>query len=183
MPRNARWPVSGHLSPHVRPQPVGADQGAAPHHLARSQPGGDRQAILIVAGDLGIGAQFDQGMIFAPLQEYAVQIAAMHDGVGIAEAGAKPVAEIDVADLAVGQRIHQPQPIDIDRHAARRLADAEPVETVEGVGAELDAGANLAEAARLLQHLRGDALLGERQRRRESADAAAGDEDPIGGHR
>ena len=64
-----------------------------------------------------------------------------------------------------------------------RLADAEPVETVEGVGAELDAGADLAQAARFLQHLRGDALLGERQRCRQSADAAAGDENPIWGHR
>src|SRR5205814_3734567 len=56
-------------------------------------------------------------------------------------------------------------------------ADAQPIEAVEGVGAELDAGADLAELSRLLQHQRRDALLGERQRRCEAADAAAGDED------
>ena len=69
----------------------------------------------------------------------------MHDGVGIAVARAKGLAEVDVADLAVGHRIHQAQLIDVDRHAARRLADAQAIEAMEGVGAELDAGADLAQ--------------------------------------
>ena len=69
----------------------------------------------------------------------------MHDGIGIAETRAERLAEVDVADLAVGHRIHQAEVIDIDRHAARRLADAEPIEAMEGVGPELDAGADLAQ--------------------------------------
>ena len=101
----------------------------------------------------------------------------MDDGIGVAEARAECLAEVDVGDLAVGDGVHQAQLVDIDRHAARRLADAQAIEAVEGVGPELDAGADLAELARLLQHQRGDALLRQRQRRREATDAAAGDED------
>ena len=101
----------------------------------------------------------------------------MNHGIGIAEAGAERLAEIDMGDLAVGHRVHQAQRVDIDRHAARGFADAEIIEGVEGVGPELDAGADLAQLRGLLQHQRADALLGQRQCRGQAADAAAGDED------
>ena len=78
-----------------------------------------------------------------------MQIAAMHHRIGIAEARAKRLAQIDMGDLLGRQRIHQPELIDIDGHAARGLADAEIIEGVKGVRAELDAGADLAERARL----------------------------------
>ena len=116
-------------------------------------------------------------MLAAGRQQHAVQVAAMDHGIGIAVARAERLAEIDVADLAVGQRVHQPELVDIDRHLARGLADAQAIEAVEGVGAELDAGADLAELRGLLQHQRRDVLLRQRQRGRQAADAAAGDED------
>src|SRR6202011_3065523 len=97
----------------------------------------------------------------------------------VAIARAKRLAEVDAGDLAVGHRVHQEEMVDIDRHGARGLADAESIEAMEGVGPELDAGADLAQLARLLQHQRGDALLRQRQCRGEAADAAARDEDPI----
>ena len=112
-----------------------------------------------------------------------MQVAAMDDGVGIAETRAKLVAEVDVADLAIGQRVHQPELVDIDRHAARRSANPKMVEAMKGIGPELNTRADLAEAVGLLEDLRGDALLGQGQRRRQSADAAPGDENPIWGHR
>ena len=71
----------------------------------------------------------------------------MDHGIGVAVARAERLAEIDVGDLAVGHGVHQAQLVDIDRHAARRLADAQAIEAVEGVGPELDAGADLAELA------------------------------------
>ena len=98
----------------------------------------------------------------------------MDYGIGIAEAGAERLAEIDVGDLAVGHRVHQTKRVDIDGHAARGLAHAEPIEAMEGIGAQLDAGADLAQLRRLLEHQRGDALLRQRERRGEAADAAAG---------
>ena len=51
-------------------------------------------------------------------------IAAMDDGIGIAEAGAELLSEIDMADFAIDHRIHKAQRIDIDCHAARCGADA-----------------------------------------------------------
>jgi hypothetical protein len=121
-------------------------------------------------------------MVAAALEQHAVQVAAMHDRVGVAVALAEGLAEIDVADLAVGHRVHQPELVDIDGHLPCRLADAEAIEAVEGVGAELNAGADLTQLRGLLQHQRRDVLLRQRQRRGEPADAAAGDEDPIWAH-
>src|SRR5215475_6894972 len=57
------------------------------------------------------------------------------------------------------------------------VLEADLVECAEDIGAELDAGADLAELGRLLQHPDRDAVAGERISRREPADAAAGDED------
>ena len=56
------------------------------------------------------------------------------------------------------------------------LGQAEHLEHPEHVGPELDAGADLLELRRLLDHLRGDALARQRQRRRQPADAAADDQ-------
>ena len=118
-------------------------------------------------------------MVAAGLQQHAVQVAAMDHGVGVLVAGAEFFAEVDMGDLAIGQRIHQAELVDINRHRPRRLADAQPIETVEGVGPELDAGADLAQLRRLLQHQRGNVLLRQRQRCGQAADAAARDENPI----
>src|SRR6187397_2076659 len=77
----------------------------------------------------------------------------MHDRIGIAEAGAKGIPEIDMGDLFRGQRIHQPELIDIDGHAARGLADAKIIESVKRIGPELDAGTDLAEFRGLLSRM------------------------------
>jgi hypothetical protein len=53
----------------------------------------------------------------------------------------------------------------------------ERVERVPGVGRELDAGADLAELRRLLEHHRAEALAREGERGGEPADAAARDDD------
>ena len=82
-----------------------------------------------------------------------------------------------MADLLGRERIHQPQLIDIDRHAARGLADAEIIEGMEGVGPELDAGADLAERCGFFQQDRANALLRQAKRGGEAADAAARDQD------
>ena len=105
-----------------------------------------------------------------------MQIAAMNHRIGISETRAEGVAQVDVGDLFGCQRIHQPQLIDIDRHAARGLADAEIIESVERVGSELDAGADFAECRRLFEQDRTDAFLREAKRHSQAADAAARDQ-------
>ncbi len=106
-----------------------------------------------------------------------MQVAAMHHRIGIAEARAEGLAQIDMGDFFGRERVHQPELIDIDRHAARGFADAEIVEGVKRVRSELDAGADLAERGGLFQQDRGNALLRQPERRGEAADAAAGDQD------
>ena len=106
-----------------------------------------------------------------------MQIAAMHHRVGIAEARAERLAQIDMGDLLGGQRIHQPELVDIDGHAARGFADAEIIEGMKRIRPELDAGADLAERGGLFQQDRADALLRQAERGGEAADAAAGDQD------
>jgi hypothetical protein len=53
------------------------------------------------------------------------------------------------------------------------FGDAEHLEHAEDVGSELDSGADLLELRRLLEQRAGNALLRQRQRRRQAADAAA----------
>src|ERR1700710_721174 len=105
-----------------------------------------------------------------------MQVAAMHDRVGIAKARAERLAQIDMGDLFGGHRVHQPKLVDIDGHVACRLADAEIIEGVERIGPELDAGADFAKIGRLLQQDRADAFLRQAKSRRQAADAAAGDQ-------
>ena len=59
--------------------------------------------------------------------------------------------------------------------ACQRLAEPERAQDAGGVGAELDAGADLAERFGLLEELGVDAARPQRQQRREATDAAAGD--------
>ena len=101
----------------------------------------------------------------------------MDDGIGVLEALAERLVERDGGDVLAGHGVHQAQLVDVDRHLAGLVADAEVVEGVEGVGAELDAGADLAELGRALEHEAAVALPGQAQRGRQAADAAAGDED------
>jgi hypothetical protein len=116
-------------------------------------------------------------VLLAGLEQHAVQVAAVHDGVGVAEARPKGVAEIDMRDLLRRERVHEPELLDVDRGALRRRADAEAVETREGVRPELDAGADLAEPRGLLEHQDRKALARQPERGRQPADAAPGDED------
>ncbi len=106
-----------------------------------------------------------------------MQIAAMHHCIGVAETRTEGIAQIDMGDLFGCERIHQPQLIDIDRHAARGLAYAEIIEGMKRVRPELDAGADFAQCRGLFEQDRGNPLLREAKRRGEAADAAARDQD------
>src|SRR5580700_10180840 len=108
-----------------------------------------------------------------------MQIAAMHDGIGVAEACAEDIAEIDMGDFLRAQRIHQAELVDIDSHVARGLADAEIVEGVEGIRAELNARADLAELGGLFQQDRTKSFLRQPERGSEAADAAARNQDRL----
>src|SRR5262249_15580125 len=69
------------------------------------------------------------------------------------------------------------RPMRIGEH---RLFEAKLFERAKDVGAELDAGADLAEFGRLLQHSHGETLACERVGRGQTPDAAARNQDRQG---
>jgi hypothetical protein len=142
----------------------------------RAQPRRHLRVVLRVARDPAVHRKLDVLLLAAGAQQHAVQVAAMHDRIRILEARPERLAEVDAGDFLGAERVHQAQRVDINRHVPRRLADAEIVEGVERIGAELDAGADLAERRRLFEHENAMAFLGEPERGREAADAAAGDQ-------
>ena len=89
------------------------------------------------------------------------------------------LVERDVDHLLAAHAVEHQQVLDEHRFLLHQRADAERVERVPGVGRDLDAGADLAELRRLLEHHRAEALARERQRGGEAADAAAGDDDRL----
>src|ERR1700722_10267420 len=176
MAGDTRLAIANDLLADVRPQPIRADQERAGDAIAGGEMRGYRRAVLIVAHDFGADTQVDQIAVAARFEENAVQIAAMHHRIGIAETSPKGLAEIDMADFLCGHRVHQAKLIDINRHVARGLADSEIVEGVKRVRPELNTGTDLAQRRCLLKQDRADAFLGQSHRHGEAADAAARDQ-------
>ena len=111
------------------------------------------------------------------LRDHAMQIAAMDSDVGKAVTLDRFQAEVEQLPALPGV----PQP---DRLAGRqhlnlfqRVLEAQRVKHARAVGADLHAGAELAQLRRLLVDIDVDAATKQRQRRREPADAAADDRD------
>src|SRR5690606_23191244 len=182
MARHPGRAVADQLRPYRRVDAVGADQGAALDRAAIGEQGRGAAAVLAVAGDPGMGTQFDQFARLAGGQHRAVQVRPVDHGVRVAEAFSKGLVQGYVADLFAAERIHEPQLVDVDRAGTGRVAEAEVVEAVESIGAELDAGADLAEAARLLEHDAAPARAGQAEGAGQAADAAAGDHEGAISH-
>jgi len=120
--------------------------------FARRQQRGSAAAVLRVADDVAVGPQLNAGFGLACLDEDAMQIAAVDHGIGISEPFAEPLGEIDMRDFLGGVRIHQPQSVDEHGDRSRGVTKFEPVEGVEGIGAELDAGADFLVAGSTLEN-------------------------------
>ena len=132
----------------------------------------------VLAGDHALLVDQRNGVVrLAGFEEGAVQVGAVNDGVRIAEELAEQIAERTAEDLLAGHAVHHDQRVDIDRARAALIADAEIVHRVERIGTDLNAGADFAELVGLLQHGDATALVGQSQRRCQTADAAAGDDD------
>ena len=101
----------------------------------------------------------------------------MDHRIWIAEALAEDLAGRNAANQRLVECVVHHHLVGVDRAATSLLADAQRVERGEGVGAELDAGADLAELRRLLEYLHLKALAYQRERGGDAADATAGDED------
>ena len=98
----------------------------------------------------------------------------------VAEAAAERLAHRNARHLGLVDRIHHHEPIGVDCAGAGALTNAERVQCRKRVGPELDAGADLADRRRLLEHPHGIARARKRKGGREAADASTGDEDGLG---
>ncbi len=104
-----------------------------------------------------------------------MQVGPVDHGVGLAEAGAEGIAERDARHHFAREAVHHDEVVDEDGRALDPLPDTQAVEHAEDVGAELDAGADLAELAGLLEDGRAHALARQSQGDGEPADTAAHD--------
>src|SRR3982074_1389944 len=95
--------------------------------------------------------QLDQFVRAAAVEERPVEVGAMGDGVGIAEALRETLVERDIDDFLAAHAVHHEKALDEHRLFLHQLAYAEGVDRMPGIGRELDAGADLAELARLLE--------------------------------
>src|SRR5258706_223430 len=181
VPDRLRRAVADHDLAHARAQPVRAYQ--RPPLVLRAVRELRDNAFFPVgeAHEILGGVQRDLLAPAAGFQQRAVQVAAMHDGIGGAEMPAERLAAGDARELAVGERIDEDQALGEHGLRLQVFHDAQPVEHAVGVRTLLDAVADLAELGRLLEHARAHAAARERERCRHAADAAADDEDFLRG--
>src|SRR5206468_9420703 len=154
---------------------VGTDEGRGSNALAVFDLHADAVPFEVESDDPAVGAELDP---FTPrsatVEERAVDVSPMSDGVGIAEASAEAVVGRDVDHRFTADRVHHQQALDEDRLLLHALADAERVDRVPGVRRELDTRPDLAELVRLLQEEDAEALDRQSESGSQPADAAAG---------
>src|SRR5262249_21354712 len=176
--RYQRLAVADDLVAYLRPHAVAADERAASNALARLQDQGDAGVVLLEVLDAAIGLQRDAVVALTCVDEDGMQIVAVGDGIGLLELFPEArFIERDAGDALAGKgaaHLHGWRPVRIGEH---RLFEAEPFERAEDVGPELDAGADLAEFGRLLQHPHRKTFARERMRRRQAPDTATRNQD------
>ena len=176
----ARLAVADELGARQRADAVGSDQRRARETAAIG--GGDCHCAVafLETGDHGIRHQLDFRYALAGVEQRVVQVDAVDDDVGVLEPPAERRTGRHAHQLVAGEGIahqHRWRAVGLLHH---RGGDADAVEHVEDVGAELDAIADGAEFGRAFEHPACNAALRERQRGGQPAKPAADDEDRIG---
>ncbi|MGA8031383.1 MAG: hypothetical protein WCB48_03240, partial [Casimicrobiaceae bacterium] len=90
----------------------------------------------------------------------------MDHRVGVPEVFAERLVDGDPGHFLAADPVHHDQLVDVDRFGQRLFGDAQSLECVERVRAELDSGADFAECLRALED--GDAKAGARKTDRGS---------------
>src|SRR5262245_37095066 len=147
---------------------VGRHGGAAVLERRLGVPwmGGDRDAALVQRDGVGLSRAHRAG-------EKAVQIGAMQHEMRRAEALDALVAEIEPVPGLARAPVPQLAPLGADLHPGERRFQAEREQHTRAVRADLDAGADLPELARLLVDLDIDAAREQSERRGQSTDAGS----------
>ena len=134
-------------------------------------------AVILEAVDAPAGLQRDQVARLAGFEKRAVDVGAVGDRIRlVAEALGKRGIERNMGDQLAGEGVAH---FLRRRHMGigeDRLLEPDLLQHAEDIGAELDAGADLAEFRRLLEQAHRKAAAGQRIGRDQAADAAAGDQ-------
>ena len=176
MAGDARLAVADDALADGRPHAVAGDQRAAFGPFAILQRDGDAVAVILVTVDAAAGFERDQIARLAGLEEAAVNIGAVNDGVRLAEALAKRAVERDIGDELAGDGVAhflRRRDVGILQHG---VLEADLFQHAEDVGPELNAGADLAEFRGLFEQAHRKSLLRQCIGRDQAADPAAGDQ-------
>ena len=170
---HARLAVADDALADLRPHAVAADQRAAFGALAVSSVTVTRRRGLVRPSTRRLFSSVIRLLRLAGLEKRAVDVGAMGDRIGLAEAFGESVAERNAGDQLAGERV---------AHFLRRrnvgvgedrVLEADFLQHAENIGAELDAGADFAELRALLEHAHRDAVARQRVGGGQPADAAA----------
>ena len=172
-----RLAVADDLLAHRGPQSVAADQRRALVGLAGLGLHGDARSGVVDRHHLLRDRELDQVRFLAGVEDDVEHVGAVNDAVGRAVFVVEALVDLHVDDGFGGDRVAKLQAFGKRAPVEHLLGQSEHLEHPEHVGSELDAGADLLELGRLFQHLHRDALARQRQRRRQSADAAADNQD------
>ena len=135
--------------------------------------------MAVVVGDLGRvepHRQCDQRLGAYRLQQCAVQILAVSHPIRRPVPHGDPATERQAGQLLAGAPVAHAQRLGYADVRAQRIGDTELAQDARAIGANLNAGAVLVKPGAPFEHVRADAMTRQRQRGREAADAAAGDE-------
>ena len=176
MPRDAGR-VADKLFSHHRLHTIGPDQCAALEGFAVLVPHGHAVVVLLDAHHAGVGVKRDLAGFLRAFKQRQMHIGAVDHGVGITKALAELLVGGDLADLVFVDGVMHHHKVGVNRTATGFVANAQCVKGVKGVGAELDACADLADLGGLLQHGVLKALAHQRQCGSQATNAATGNDD------
>src|SRR5262249_11029642 len=152
MPGHPRRAVADDLFPRARPHAVATDHGAAFDPFARLQR--DRYGVAVVDEVVHPAVVLERNEIalLAGAQKYAMNIGTIRDRIGLAKARRERLAEGNARDQLAGGGVAHLLRLRLPGILQHLLAETDPLESAKNVGPELDAGPELAEFGRLLQH-------------------------------
>jgi hypothetical protein len=174
--------------PQARPQSVGANQDCSA--VLRLGP----SCAAVIDGsvhadgvdgeivDLCADRQRDVRLVSDRLDQRLLQVGAVDHPIGRAVTLKRRGIERHCHDFAAGGAGSQPDGRGLDYCGLKAFGEPQCDKNPRGVGRKLNAGANLLQFFRLVEQRDLDALPGERQGRRQSTDAGAGDQYAVRGH-
>src|SRR6185369_4576271 len=150
MAGDARLAVADDAVADFRPHSVAGDQRAACGLLAVLQRHGYAVAVILEGVDAAAGFQRDEVAALAGLEESRMDVGAVGHRIRLAEAGHELAFERNARDQLAGEGVAHFLGGRAVRVGEDGVLEADLLQCAEDIGAELNAGADLAELGRLL---------------------------------